>query len=68
MRPKINFNNFLKMQSFITLINEKQLNKSEQRQVYDSIKVDYENLLKNYQEAKKNDVSGMLPNELDMDM
>jgi hypothetical protein len=56
------------MQSFITLINEKQLNKSEQRQVYDSIKVDYENLLKNYQEAKKNDVSGMLPNELDMDM
>ena len=57
-----------KMQSFITLMNENQLNKGEQRQVYDSIRVDYENLIKNYQQVKLNDSSGMLPNELDMDM
>lgn len=56
------------MQSFITLIDEKQLNKVEQRQVYDNIKSDYENLLKNYEEAKRNDANGILPGELDMDM
>ena len=32
------------MQSFITLMNEKQLSIVEQRQVYDSIKKDYEDL------------------------
>ena len=57
-----------KMQSFITLMNENQLNRGEQRQVYDSIKSDYESLIKNYQQVKKNDSTGMLPNELDMDM
>ena len=56
------------MQSFVTLINEKQLNQLEQKQVFDSIKTDYENLLKNYQEVKKTDLSGIMPNELDMDM
>ncbi len=57
-----------KMQSFITLMNENQLNKGEQKQVYDSIRADYESLIKNYQHVKKNDTSGFLPNELDMDM
>ena len=57
-----------KMQSFVTLMKEKQLNKVEQIQVFDSIKNDYENLLKNYEEARENDQTGMLPNELDMDM
>lgn len=56
------------MQSFVTLINEKQLNQIEQKQVFESIKNDYSNLLKNYQEIKRNDMSGVLPNELDMDM
>lgn len=56
------------MQSFVTLMKEKQLNKVEQIQVFDSIKNDYENLLKNYEEARDNDQTGMLPNELDMDM
>lgn len=49
-------------------MKEKQLNKVEQVQVFDSIKSDYENLLKNYDEAKQNDQTGMLPNELDMDI
>ena len=57
-----------KMQSFITLMNENQLNRGEQKQVYDSIRADYESLIKNYQHVKKNDSSGLLPNELDMDM
>ena len=56
------------MQSFVTLMKEKQLNKVEQIKVYDSIKNDYENLLKNYEVAKTNDPTGLLPNELDMDM
>lgn len=56
------------MQSFLTLVNENQLSKTEQRQVYDSIKNDYENLLKNYEEVKKNDSNGLLPEELDMDV
>jgi hypothetical protein len=56
------------MQSFVTLINEKQLNQLEKKQVFESIKTDYENLLKNYQEVKKTDLSGIMPNELDMDM
>ena len=56
------------MQSFITLMDEKQLSVAEQRQVYDSIKKDYETLLKTYSEAKKNDPNGYLPNELDLDM
>ena len=57
-----------KMQSFVTLMKEKQLNKVEQVQVFDSIKYDYENLLRNYNEAKQNDLTGVLPNELDMDI
>ena len=56
------------MQSFITLMDEKQLSVVEQRQVYDSIKNDYETLLKTYSQAKKNDPNGFLPNELDLDM
>ena len=56
------------MQSFITLMDEKQLSVTEQRQVYDSIKKDYENLINNYKEAKKHDPNGFLPNELDLDM
>ena len=59
---------FLKMQSFVTLMKEKQLNKEEQVQVFDSIKTDYESLLRNYEQAKLNDPDGILPNELDMDM
>ena len=57
-----------KMQSFVTLINEKQLNQLEQKQVFDSIKMDYEMILKNYQQVKNNDLTGLLPNELDMDI
>lgn len=57
-----------KMHSFITLMDEQQLNPSEQRQVYDNIKVDYENLLKNYQQAKLKDKSDLMPRELDMDV
>jgi len=57
-----------KMQSFVTLINEKQLNQMEQKQVFDSIKMDYEMILKNYQQVKNNDLTGLLPNELDMDI
>ena len=57
-----------KMQSFVTLINEKQLNQLEQKQVFDSIKMDYEVILKNYQQVKSNDLTGLLPNELDMDI
>jgi hypothetical protein len=49
-------------------MDEKQLSVAEQRQVYDSIKNDYENLLKTYAHAKKNDPNGFLPNELDLDM
>jgi len=56
------------MQSFVTLINEKQLNQMEQKQVFDSIKMDYEMILKNYQQVKNNDLTGLLPNELDMDI
>jgi hypothetical protein len=56
------------MQSFVTLINEKQLNQLEQKQVFDSIKMDYEMILKNYQQVKNNDLTGLLPNELDMDI
>lgn len=57
-----------KMQSFITLMDEKQLSVPEQRQIYDTIKQDYEMLVKNYKDAKKNDPNGFLPNELDIDM
>ena len=49
-------------------MKEKQLNKEEQVQVFDSIKTDYESLLRNYEQAKLNDPDGILPNELDMDM
>lgn len=49
-------------------MDEKQLSVAEQRQVYDSIKQDYENLLKTYSDAKKKDPNGFLPNELDLDM
>lgn len=56
------------MQSFVTLMKEKQLNKVEQIKVFDSIKTDYESLLKNYEVAKINDPTGVLPNQLDMDM
>lgn len=56
------------MHSFLTLINENQLSKTEQHQVYDSIRNDYKNVIRNYQEVKKNDSHGILPNELDMDM
>ena len=49
-------------------MDEKQLSVVEQRQVYDSIKNDYETLLKTYSNAKQNDPNGFLPNELDLDM
>jgi len=49
-------------------MKEKQLNKVEQIKVFDSIKSDYENLLKSYEIAKTNDPTGLLPNELDMDI
>ena len=57
------------MNSFITLMNENQLNKDEQKQVYKSIRAEYKNLLKNYDEVKRNDdSSGVIHDELDMDM
>lgn len=52
------------MHSFITLMNENQLSESEQKQVYESIKNDYKNLLKNYEQVKLNDMN----QDVDMDM
>lgn len=57
-----------KMYSFLTLMNENQLNKDEQKQVYKSIRAEYKNLLKNYDEVKRNDSSGVIQDELEMDM
>jgi hypothetical protein len=48
-------------------MNEKQLSIVEQRQVYDSIKKDYEDLISAYEDAKELQ-SGSLPNEIDLDM
>lgn len=59
---------FWKMYSFITLMNENQLNKSEQKQVYNNIRNEYKNLLKNYDEVKRNDSSGVIQDELELDM
>ena len=58
------------MQSFVTLVNEQQLNKLEQRQVFESIKSDYELLIRNYDEAKKyeHNMNLSFGNELDMDV
>ena len=55
------------MQSFITLLDENQLTKDEQKQVFESIKNDYENLAKNYEDAKQNDANDLMRNDLDMD-
>ncbi len=59
-----------KMQAFVTLVNENQLDKSEQRQVFENIRSDYEILLKNYEEAKKNEnnMNITFGNDLDMDL
>ena len=59
---------FLKMYTFLTLMNANQLTKSEQKQAYDGIKTEYKNLLRNYDEMKRNDSSGVIQDELDMDM
>ncbi len=58
------------MHSFITLMNEDQLSIPEQRQVYVSIKQDYERLLKDYSVTKqqKGDTSITQPNNLDLDV
>ncbi len=59
-----------KMQAFVTLVNENQLDKDEKRQVFENIRSDYEMLLKNYEEAKKheNDMNISFGNDLDMDL
>lgn len=49
-------------------MNANQLTKSEQKQAYDGIKTEYKNLLRNYDEMKRNDSSGVIQDELDMDM
>lgn len=49
-------------------MNANQLTKSEQKQAYDGIKTEYKNLLRNYDEVKRNDSSGVIQDELDMDM
>jgi hypothetical protein len=41
-----------KMQSFMTLMNENQLSRVEQKQVYQSIKSDFKSLLKNHDQIK----------------
>lgn len=57
------------MYSFMTLINENQLSKNEQNQVYKNIKDDYKNLLKNYDEVKRYDErDGDFQDEIEMDM
>jgi hypothetical protein len=56
------------MHSFITLINEKQLNKYEQRQAFDGIRNDYEHLIRNYEQIRNDDTSVDLPEELNMDV
>jgi hypothetical protein len=56
------------MSSFLTLMNENQLNKLEQRQVYGGIKSDYENLIRNYEQVKRNEQASGLQNELDNDV
>lgn len=59
-----------KMQAFVTLVNENQLDKNEQRQVFENIRSDYEMLMKNYEEAKKteNNMNISFGNDLDMDL
>ena len=56
------------MQTFLTLVNEQQLNKLEQRQVFDSIKLDYEVLIKNFNEARKLEDNMSFDNELEVDV
>lgn len=40
------------MKSFLTLMDANQLSLAEQKQVYDTIKEDYEKLLKAYERSK----------------
>lgn len=43
---------YLQMKSFLTLMNANQLSLAEQKQVYDTIKDDYEKLLKAFDRSK----------------
>lgn len=56
------------MQSFITLVNENQLNKFEQRQVYDSIRNDYQILIQNYNQIKNSNSDNLVQEQIEMDV
>ncbi|CAF0721952.1 unnamed protein product [Brachionus calyciflorus] len=57
-----------KMQSFMTLVNEKQLNKFEQRQVYESIQNDYKTLIHNYNDVKAVNTDALKQEQIEMDV
>lgn len=42
------------MKTFLTLMDENQLNLAEQKQVYENIRQDYERLLKDFDQKKRN--------------
>jgi hypothetical protein len=57
------------MTTFITLINENQLNPSEKNQVLTSIKNEYENMLDNFNEVRRNENSvDFVINEMDINV
>lgn len=41
------------MKTFLTLMDENQLNLAEQKQVYENIRQDYERLLKDFEQKKQ---------------
>lgn len=56
------------MQSFVTLVNENQLNKSEQKQVFDSIQNDYQVLVQNFDQVKTSDSHSLVQQQIEMDV
>ncbi len=51
MRIKLIFDN--QMKSFLVLMDENQLSLAEQKQVYEQIKQDYEKLIKEFDQNKR---------------
>lgn len=56
------------MQSFVTLVNENQLNKSEQRQVFDSIQNDYQIIIQNFDLLKTSNSESLIQQQIEMDV
>lgn len=56
------------MQSFVTLVNENQLNKSEQRQVFDSIQSDYQIIIQNFDLLKATNSDNLVQQQIEMDV